>query len=106
MFSSRNSKGFALMWNSVDFNGKAFGQKKGVEFIDLPASELPKWQAAVKPVFDDYVKKMVGKGFKEAEVRGWIDFLRERIDFWTQKQIALRIPSIAGPPELKPDAIK
>ncbi len=97
---------YILMWNSVDFNGKAFGEKKGVEFIDLPPSELTKWQAAVKPVFENYVKKMVGKGFSETEVRGWIKFLRERIDYWTQRQIALRIPSIAGPPELKPQAIK
>ena len=97
---------YILMWNSVDFNGKAFGMKKGVEFIDLPPSELPKWQAAVKPVIDNYVKKMAGKGYSEAEVRRWIKFLRERIDYWTKRQIALRIPSIAGPPELKPQAMK
>ena len=97
---------YILMWNSVDFNGKAFGEKKGVEFIDLPPSELAKWQAAVNPVFENYVKKMVAKGHSEAEVRGWIQFLRERIDYWTKRQIALRIPSIAGAPELKPGAIK
>ena len=97
---------FALMWNSVDFNGKAFGEKKGVEFIDLPPEELEKWQTAVAPVIDDYVKKMAAKGFSESEARGWVDYLRERIDYWTQRQIALRIPSIAGPPELKPKAIK
>jgi TRAP-type C4-dicarboxylate transport system substrate-binding protein len=97
---------YILMWNSVDFNGKAFGEKKGVEFIDLAPGELAKWQAAVEPVIDSYVKKMVAKGFSEAEVRGWVKFLRERIDYWTKKQIALRIPSIAGPPELKPQAVK
>lgn len=97
---------YILMWNSVDFFGKAFGEKKGVEFIDLPPSELTKWQNAVKPVIDNYIKKMVGKGFSESEVKGWIAFLRERIDYWTQKQMALRIPSIAGPPEFKPSAIK
>jgi len=97
---------FILMWNSVDFNGKAFGEQKGVEFIDLPPNELAKWKAAVEPVIEDYVKKMADKGFSEAEARSWVDYLRERIDYWTQKQIALRIPSIAGPPELKPQAIK
>ena len=97
---------YTLMWNSVDFNGKAFGQKKGVEFIDLPPEELTKWQAAVKPVIDNYVKKMVAKGFSESEVKSWIAYLRERIDYWTERQIALRIPSIAGPPELKPGAMK
>ena len=97
---------YILLWNSVDFIGKAFGQKKGVEFIDLPSEELEKFQAAVKPVIDNYIKKMVAKGFSEAEVKGWIEFLRERIAYWKERQIALRIPSIAGPPELKPQAMK
>ena len=95
---------YILMWNSIDFVGKKFGLSKGVEFIDLPESELPKLQAAVKPVIDDYVKRLVGKGFSEAEVRGWVAFLRERSEYWTQKQISLRIPSAAGPPELRPEA--
>ena len=96
---------YILMWNSIDFIGKAFGMKKGVEFIELPPSELPKWQAAVEPVIDNYVKRMVGKGYSEAEVKGWIKFLRERTDYWTKKQITLRIPSAAGPPEVRPEAL-
>jgi hypothetical protein len=95
---------YQLRWNAVDFTGKAFGKEKGVEFIELSPSEAEKWVAAVEPVIDDYMKNMVKKGFAEAEVKGWIKFLRDRIDFWTKAQIALRIPSIAGPPELKPEA--
>jgi TRAP-type C4-dicarboxylate transport system substrate-binding protein len=97
---------YILTWNAVDFIGKAFGLSKGVEIIELPPSELSMWQAAVIPVIDDYVKRMVGKGFSEAEVKGWIKFLRERSDYWTRKQISLRIPSAAGPPEVKPEALK
>ena len=97
---------YILVWNAADFAGKNFGMKKGVEFIELPSSELPKWRAAVAPVIDNYVKRMVGKGFSEAEVRGWIKFIQERIDFWTKKQITYRIPSAAGPPEMKPEAYK
>jgi TRAP-type C4-dicarboxylate transport system substrate-binding protein len=97
---------FAMMWNAIDFIGKDFGMKKGVEFIELPASELPKWQGALAPVIDNYVRKMTGKGFSEAEVRGWIKFLKERIDYWTKMQIKYRIPSAAGPPEVKPAAYK
>jgi TRAP-type C4-dicarboxylate transport system substrate-binding protein len=96
---------YILMWNAIDFIGKAFGMAKGVEFIDLPPSELPVWQAAVIPVIDDYVKRMVGKGHSKAEVRGWIKFLRERNAFWTKKQTTLRIPSAAGPPEVRPEAL-
>ena len=96
---------YILMWNAIDFVGKAFGKAKGVEFIELPPSELPIWQTAVMPVIDDYVKTMVGKGYSEAEVKGWIKFLRERAEFWLRKQIQLRIPSAVGPPELKPEAL-
>lgn len=95
---------YQLRWNSVDFNGKAYGKEKGVEFIELSESEAQKWVAAVEPVIDGYIKSMVSKGFNEAEVKGYIKFLRERIAFWTEKQKALRIPSIAGPAELKPEA--
>jgi len=96
---------YILMWNAIDFIGKKFGMEKGVEFIDLLPSEAARWQAAIEPVIDKYVKTMVGKGFPETEVKGWIKFLRERSEYWTKKQITLRIPSVAGPPELKPEAL-
>jgi hypothetical protein len=97
---------YQLMWNAVDFVGKAYGIEKHVQFYDLPPQEVERWKAAVEPVIDNYVKTMVGKGFPEAEVKGWLKFLRDRIDFWTKKQIAWRIPSINGPAELRPEAIK
>jgi TRAP-type C4-dicarboxylate transport system substrate-binding protein len=96
---------YILMWNSVDFAGKAYGIEKGVEFIDLPPSEAARFKAAMDPVINNYVKTMMGKGFSEAEVKGWIKFLRDRIEYWTKRQIALRIPSINGAPELKPEAL-
>ncbi len=96
---------YILMWNAVDFAGKEYGIQKGVTFIDLPPDEVARWKAAVEPVIEGYVKAMVGKGFPETEVRGWIKFMRERIDYWTKKQIAFRIPSAAGPPELRPEAL-
>jgi TRAP-type C4-dicarboxylate transport system substrate-binding protein len=96
---------YILMWNAIDFVGEKAGKAKGVEFIDLSPAEMKRWQAAVEPVFGNYVKTMVGKGFSEAEVKGWIKFLRDRAEFWKGKQIELRIPSAVGPPELKPQAL-
>jgi len=93
---------FLLVWNSIDFMGKEFGLDQGVEFIDLSEAEAARWQAAVEPVIDDYVARLVAAGYSEAEVRGWIEFLRERADYWTAKQIEYRIPSVAGPPEVRP----
>jgi len=95
---------YLVMWNAIDFMGKKFGMDKGVEFIELPASELPRWQAAVEPVINDYVKRMVAKGFTETEARSWVKFLRERSKYYTDKQSAFRIPSAAGPQEVKAKA--
>jgi len=93
---------FALMWNSIDFDGKDFAKEKGVEFIDLDPSQVTRWKEATEPVIENYVKDMVSKGYPEAEVKGWIQFLRERIDYWTKKQVDWRIKSATGPDEVRP----
>jgi TRAP-type C4-dicarboxylate transport system substrate-binding protein len=96
---------YLLTWNSIDFEGVEFAKSKGVELIELPPEETAKWQTAANAAIDGYVKEMVGKGHKEEEVRGWIKFLRERIDYWTKKQIEWRIPSPTGPKEMRPESI-
>jgi len=96
---------YALMWNSIDFEGMEFAKAKGVELIELSPEEAVRWKTAADVAIDGYVKEMVGKGFKEDEVRGWIKFLRERIDYWTKKQIEWRISSPTGPKEMRPESI-
>ncbi|MBN1105364.1 MAG: TRAP transporter substrate-binding protein [Deltaproteobacteria bacterium] len=91
---------FARMWNEAEINGKEFGLTKGVKFIELNQEEAGRWKKAVAPVLDGYVKKMVGKGFAEKDVRSWISFLQERIDHWTKRQSELGIKSATGPKEL------
>jgi TRAP-type C4-dicarboxylate transport system substrate-binding protein len=93
---------FALMWNSIDFAGRDFAKEKGVEFIELSDDQVAKWKSVTAPVIDNYIKDMTSKGYTESEVRGWITFLRERIDFWTKKQIEYRIPSPTGPEAMRP----
>jgi len=44
---------------------------------------------------------MVGEGYKEAEVRGWIKYAKERIDYWTKKQRELKIKSSTGPDDIR-----
>jgi TRAP-type transport system periplasmic protein len=92
----------ALMWNLIDSEGREFGLQQGVEIIDLTAEQAARWKEATKPVIEDYVKKMAGSGFAESEVRGWIKYLEERIEYWTAKQIELRIKSPTGPQEMRP----
>jgi len=93
---------YALFWNVIDFYGKEFALQKGVEIIELSDEEAARWVKAVEPVIEDYVKDMVGKGHSEAEVRGWIKFIRERMDYWTAKQIQLGIKSPTGPAAIRP----
>jgi hypothetical protein len=57
---------------------------------------------AAAPVIEDYVKEMVGKGYAEDEVRGWIKYIRARMEFWTAKQLQLTIKSPTGPPAMRP----
>lgn len=93
----------ARMWNDIELDGKQFGTEKGVNYIELSPQEAARWQKAVEPVIDDYVKQLTAKGYKEAEVRGWISFMKERIKVWTDKQIAAKIPSPTGPVALRPE---
>ncbi len=93
---------FALMWNRIDAEGMDFAIKKGVEIIYLSPQEAARWKNATAPVVEKYVKEMVGKGYPEAEVRGWIKFIRDRIDYWTKRQIELRIKSPTGPDAMRP----
>jgi len=91
-----------LMWNAIDFAGKNFAAEKGVEFIDLMPEEAEKWKQATAPIIEDYVKSMAAAGYPEAEVRGWLKFISDRMDYWTQKQISLFIKSPTGPLEMRP----
>ena len=94
---------FALMWNSVDFDGRDFADEKGVEVLQLSTDEVENWKEQTEPVVANYIKDMTQKGFSEDEVRGWISFLRERIDYWSAKQMDLRIKSPTGPAEMRPN---
>jgi len=92
----------ALVWNAEDFAEQDIGKSVGVTYRDLSKEQFEKWQQAVQPVIEKYVKSMVSAGFAETEVRGWIKWLRERTAYLMEKQKALRIKSATGPAELKP----
>lgn len=104
VMSGEYQERFALMWNEIELEGKAFAAANGVRFIELSDQEGARWQRAVEPVIAGYVKTMVGKGFSESEAKGWIEFLRERIKYWTEKQMEYKIPSPTGPAGMRPEA--
>ena len=77
---------YALMWNGIEFPGKAFGQELGVEYISLSPEEAARWEKAVQPVVENYIQDMVSKGYKEPEVRGWFKYIKERTPELVSKQ--------------------
>ncbi len=91
----------AMMWNAIEFPGKAFGADKGVEYIEISGSEEAKFQAAADTVVENYVKKMVGNGFAESEIRGWIKYLKDRSAEMLELQKFYQVKSTVGPPEVR-----
>jgi TRAP-type C4-dicarboxylate transport system substrate-binding protein len=92
---------FAAMWNEIDIDGKNYGKEKGLQYIELPSTEIARWKKAVEPVLDTYVKKMVASGYKEKETRELINYARMRIEYWTKKQKEMGVKSSTGPAEVR-----
>jgi TRAP-type C4-dicarboxylate transport system substrate-binding protein len=84
----------AALWDQMDIEGIDLFKSKGGEVISLSDAEAAKWIKAVEPVIADYKKSMAAKGYQEAEVNGWIKYIKERIGYWQkeQKKRGLRSP--------------
>jgi TRAP-type transport system periplasmic protein len=76
----------AALWNEMDIEGGAAFKTAGGQMITLSDAEAAKWIKAVQPIFAAYKKDMMSKGFKEAEVDGWISYIKERITFWKAEE--------------------
>jgi TRAP-type C4-dicarboxylate transport system substrate-binding protein len=84
----------AALWNAMDIEGVDAFNKAGGKLISLSNAEATNWIKAVEPVFADYKKTMVSKGYKEAEINEWLKFIKERIAYWKKEQ---KTKGIAAP---------
>jgi len=75
----------AVAWNEIDSEGLQFFKQQGGQVIQLSDAEAKRWQKSVEPVIANYKKDMLSKGYKSAEIDGWISYIRERVGFWTTK---------------------
>ncbi len=83
-----------VQWNDIDIEGREFFQKQGGQILPpLSDAENARWVKAAQPVIGDFKKDMVSKGYKAAEVDGWISFIKERIDYWKGQEKAQKIPT-------------
>jgi TRAP-type C4-dicarboxylate transport system substrate-binding protein len=56
-------------WDEIDKAGKEFTIKLGNKIVTLSVDENRKWERAVKPLYDEYVKSMKDKGLPGEEVQ-------------------------------------
>jgi TRAP-type C4-dicarboxylate transport system substrate-binding protein len=87
----------AEVWNEVDVKGYKQGKEQGVEFINLSPEEMARWEQAVQPVIDDKIESLVQQGRAEEKVKEMIEYIQERTEYWTEKQIEKGITSPTGP---------
>ena len=84
---------FAVGFNDIDIEGRDFFLKQGGQMVPMTDAESARWVKAVQPVIADYTKDLSNKGYKTAEVQGWLSFIKERIDYWKGQEKARKIPS-------------
>ncbi len=81
-------------WNAIDIEGRDWFMKQGGQVVPLSDAESARWVKAADPVIGEFKKDMVSKGYKAAEVDGWISFIKERIAYWKGQEKAKKVPSV------------
>ena len=81
------------LWNEMDLEGVDSFKNAGGQIIPLSEAEASRWIKAVEPVIGNYKKNMVAKGFKEADVDGWVKYIKERTEYWKKEEKQRKIPA-------------
>ncbi|OPY66162.1 MAG: 2,3-diketo-L-gulonate-binding periplasmic protein YiaO precursor [Syntrophorhabdaceae bacterium PtaU1.Bin034] len=69
----------AKMYDEQDAEGEAFAKTKGVKVLSLSKEDQAKCAVAVKPILDNYVKRMKTKGLPgEQSVKFCLDYIKAR----------------------------
>ncbi len=92
-FSKEFIERWAVEWNRIDIEGREYFTKLGGQIVPVSDAEQAKMVKAVEPVIQDYKKDLLAKGFKAAEVDEWLNFIKERIEYWKGQEKAQKIPT-------------
>jgi hypothetical protein len=68
--------------------------------LEIPPEELGSWKELAGNVVNDFTESLVAAGHSEEEVEGWLSFIKERIEYWSEKQKELGIKSSTGSAEV------
>jgi len=67
------------LWDEMDKEGKTFSISNGIKFIPLSKEEDTRWTATVKPMLDEYVKRMREKKLPGDEALKFaLDYLKKQ----------------------------
>jgi TRAP-type transport system periplasmic protein len=65
-------------WNAIEVEGMEYGKQMGHTFIMPPPEEQARWDKAMQPIFDDYIKTMQSKALPGKEVVDYRNQLLEK----------------------------
>ena len=75
-------------WESAEIEGIQFGKKKGITYFVLSPEEGARWEKALKPIFDAYLKDMETKGLPGKEV---LEYRQKLIEKYRTVYPALKV---------------
>ena len=84
---------YGVTSNQIDIAGRDFFKEKGGQIYPLADDEIKRWQKAVEPLFDTYMKDMQAKGAKKSEMDEQLKYIRERIGYWAEQEKAKKLPT-------------
>lgn len=85
---------WALLWNEIDLEGVKFFESQGGQIIPLDDAEAARWVKATEPVVDDFKRDLVSRGYAADEVDSWISYIKDRIEYWKDREKAKKIPTV------------
>jgi len=83
----------AALWNQMDIGARDFFKGQGGQIIPLSDAEAARWVKAVEPIIGSYKKNMASKGYKEADINGWMNYIDERIGYWSKMEKQRKVPA-------------
>jgi TRAP-type C4-dicarboxylate transport system substrate-binding protein len=92
-FSNEFNERWGEGWNKIDIEGIDFFKKQGGKIIQLSDDESMKWIKKVEPVIAEYKKDLVKKGYTSADVDVWLNYVKERIEYWKGQEKVKKIPT-------------
>jgi TRAP-type C4-dicarboxylate transport system substrate-binding protein len=75
-----------LAWDDQSVAGFEYCKSLGNSIHVLQKEEAARWQAAMTPVIDVRIKKLVAKGFSQKEVEEAWAYFKGRVVYWNEQQ--------------------